>query len=49
MVGVDALQKTFKIQDGPLAMARGIGMSLFNAIPTLKKTAAEIAMGLKKQ
>ena len=48
MTGIDALQKTFKIEDGPLAALRGLGVTLFNSSNTLKRVAAQVAMGIKK-
>ena len=47
MAGIDALGRTFQPQDGPLALARAVGLDLFNAIPAIKNRAAEVAMGLK--
>jgi ubiquinone biosynthesis monooxygenase Coq6 len=47
MAGIDALGRTFQPQDGPLALARAVGLDLFNAVPAIKNRAAEVAMGLK--
>jgi len=49
MGAVDALGRVFRPQDGPVAWARQAGLTLFNAVPTVKAKAAERAMGLTIQ
>jgi ubiquinone biosynthesis monooxygenase Coq6 len=45
MAGIHAIQRVFSIQNGPIALARGIGLDIVNSIPSLKQTFADIATG----
>lgn len=45
MAGVDNIGRMFGIRDGPFAVARSIGMDVFNAVPAVKYMAAEAAIG----
>jgi len=49
MGAVDAIGRVFRPQDGPVAWARQVGLTLFNAVPAIKSRAAERAMGLTIQ
>lgn len=35
------------VNDGPLALARSMGLDLFNSIPAIKNHASAVAMGTK--
>jgi ubiquinone biosynthesis UbiH/UbiF/VisC/COQ6 family hydroxylase len=45
MRGVDAIQKTFSLNEGVLPVLRNVGLALFNAMPSLKNAASKRAMG----
>jgi ubiquinone biosynthesis UbiH/UbiF/VisC/COQ6 family hydroxylase len=45
VAAIDSLQRLFSVRDGPVALARAVGLDLFNATPALKNAAARAAVG----
>eukprot|EP00475_Leptophrys_vorax_P016242 TRINITY_DN2269_c0_g1_i1.p1 TRINITY_DN2269_c0_g1~~TRINITY_DN2269_c0_g1_i1.p1 ORF type:complete len:459 (+),score=109.85 TRINITY_DN2269_c0_g1_i1:101-1477(+) len=45
MAGIHGLQRLFSVQDGPIALGRGIGLDLVNSVPFIKNKLATMAMG----
>lgn len=46
MTGIDVIGRLFRPHAGPLALARTVGLDVFNAVPSLKRTSSQVAMGL---